>query len=38
MRDNRIWNLAVKMTTHGLSSKSGILEPLLLNFLFLGTA
>ncbi len=25
MRDNRIWNLAVKMTTHGLSGMYGIL-------------
>ncbi len=25
MRDNRIWNLAVKMSTHGLSGRNGIL-------------
>ncbi len=30
MRDNRIWNLAVKMTTHGLSRRCGILAPLVL--------
>ncbi len=30
MRDNRIWNLAFKMTTHGLSSRNRILAPLVL--------
>ncbi len=30
--DNRIWNLAVKMTTHGLSSRNGILALLVLMY------
>ncbi len=34
MRDNRIWNLEVKMTTHGISSSDGILALLVLNALF----
>ncbi len=30
MRDNRIWNLMIKMTTHSLSSRNGILALLML--------
>ncbi len=30
MRDNRFWNLEVKMTTHGLSNKYKILALLVL--------
>ncbi len=30
MTDNRIWNLVVKMTTHGLSGRNGILALLVL--------
>ncbi len=33
MTENRIWNLVVKMMTHGLSSRNGIVTFLVLNWI-----